>query len=149
MFDQTMSVPFVDFKPLEKAINQELHSAFERVLNNSWYIDGKEDERFEKEFADFCGVKYCIGCGNGLDALVLILKAYGISEGDEVIVPSNTFIATALAVSYTGAEPVFVEPTLEYYNIDVNRIEEKITSKTKAIVAVHVYGQPADMDCII
>ena len=75
MFDQTMRVPFVDFKPLEKAINQELHSAFERVLNNSWYIDGKEDERFEKEFADFCGVKYCIGCGNGLDALVLILKA--------------------------------------------------------------------------
>lgn len=149
MFDQTMRVPFVDFKPLEKAINQELHSAFERVLNNSWYIDGKEDERFEKEFADFCGVKYCIGCGNGLDALVLILKAYGISEGDEVIVPSNTFIATALAVSYTGAEPVFVEPTLEYYNIDVNRIEEKITSKTKAIIAVHLYGQPADMDSII
>ena len=149
MFEQTMRVPFVDFKPLEKAINQELHSAFERVLNNSWYIDGKEDERFEKEFADFCGVKYCIGCGNGLDALVLILKAYGISEGDEVIVPSNTFIATALAVSYTGAEPVFVEPTLEYYNIDVNRIEEKITSKTKAIIAVHLYGQPADMDSII
>lgn len=149
MFDQTMRVPFVDFRPLENEIKQELHSAFERVLNNSWYIDGNEDERFEKAFADYCGVKYCIGCGNGLDALVLILKAYGIGKGDEVIVPSNTFIATALAVSYAGAVPVFVEPTLEYYNIDVTKIEEKITLKTKAIIAVHLYGQPADMDSII
>lgn len=144
-----MKIPFVSFKPLENELSGELYDAFERVLHNSWYIDGKEDENFEKAFADFCGVKYCIGCGNGLDALVLILKAYGIGEGDEVIVPSNTFIATALAVSHVGAVPVFVEPTLEFYNIDVTRIEEKITSNTKAIIAVHLYGQPAEMDPII
>lgn len=113
------------------------------------YRDGKEDKNFEKLYADYCGVKYCIGCGNGLDALMLILKAYGIGEGDEVIVPSNTFIATALAVSYVGATPIFVEPTLDLYNIDVTRIEEKINSNTKAIIAVHLYGQPADMDPII
>lgn len=144
-----MRVPFVSFKPLENELSNELHGAFERVLQNSWYIDGKEDGKFEKAFADYCGVQYCIGCGNGLDALVLILKAYGIGEGDEVIVPTNTFIATALAVSSVGAIPVFVEPTLEFYNIDVTRIEEKITSNTKAIIAVHLYGQPADMNPII
>ena len=141
-----MEVPFVSFRPMEAELNEELHQAFQRVLDNSWYIGGPEDGAFEHAFAEYCGVSHCVGCGNGLDALFLILKAYGIGEGDEVIVPSNTFIATALAVSYTGATPVFVEPELETYNIDPARIEEKITPKTRAIMAVHLYGQPARMD---
>lgn len=144
-----MNVPFVSFRPMEKELNQDLQGAFARVYENSWYIEGREDEAFEKAFAQYCDVKYCIGCGNGLDALILILRAYGIGVGDEVIVPSNTFIATALAVSYVGATPVFVEPTLNYYNIDPDRIQEKITPRTKAIMAVHLYGQPADMDRIL
>ena len=141
-----MEVPFVSFRPMEAELNEELHQAFQRVLDNSWYIGGPEDGAFEHAFAEYCGVSHCVGCGNGLDALFLILKAYGIGEGDEVIVPSNTFIATALAVSYTGATPVFVEPELETYNIDPARIEEKITPKTRAIMAVHLNGQPARMD---
>lgn len=144
-----MKVPFVSFQPMEKELDTELREAFSRVFDNSWYIEGKEDEKFEEAFAEYCGAKYCIGCGNGLDALILILKAYGIGEGDEVIVPSNTFIATALAVSYSGATPILVESTLDYYNIDVTKIEEKITEKTKAIMVVHLYGQPADMDPIL
>lgn len=143
-----MNVPFVSFKALEKELDTELHSAFERVLGNSWYIEGKEDRQFEEEFAAYCGVKHCIGCGNGLDALFLILKASGIGKGDEVIVPSNTFIATVLAVSRTGARPVLVEPHLSTYNVNADRIEEKITHRTKAVMAVHLYGQPADMDAI-
>ena len=106
------------------------------AMHNEIKEEGQEVELFEKEFAEYCGAKYCVGCGNGLDALFLILKAYGIGLGDEVIVPSNTYIATALAVSYTGAKPVFVEPELETYNIDPERIEEKITDRTKAIMAV-------------
>lgn len=143
-----MNVPFVSFLPLERELDKELHSAFERVYKSSWYIEGREDEAFEKSFAEYCGTKYCIGCGNGLDALILILRGYGIGKGDEVIVPSNTFIATALAVSYAGATPVFVEPTLKYYNIDPSRVEEKITLKTKAIIAVHLYGLPAEMNSL-
>ena len=143
-----MKVPFVTFKPLEKELDTELRGAFERVYENSWYIEGEEGEKFEEEFASYCGVKHCIGCGNGLDALFLILKAGGIGKGDEVIVPSNTFIATALAVSRTGAKPVMVEPHLLTYNLNADKIEEKITERTKAILAVHLYGQPADMDAI-
>lgn len=144
-----MKVPFVTFKPLEKKLDSDIRAAFERVYNNSWYIGGKEDEMFEKAFAEYCDTKYCVGTGNGLDALMLILKALGISEGDEVIVPSNTFIATALAVTYSGATPVFVEPNIRTYNIDPTKIEEKITSKTRAIIVVHLYGQPADMKPIL
>lgn len=144
-----MKIPFVSFKPMEKELDQELHEAFERVFRASWYIEGKEDEAFEKAFAAFCNSEYCIGCGNGLDALMLSLKALNITSGDEVIVPSNTFIATALAVTYTGALPVFVEPDINTYNIDPLKIEEKITEKTKAIMPVHLYGQPADMDAIM
>lgn len=144
-----MEVPFASFKPLEILIKAELKEAFEDVLNNSWYIDGKKDLQFEDEFAKYCNRKFCVGTGNGLDSLVLTLKALGIGAGDEVIVPSNTFIATALAVSYTGAMPVFVEPYLETFNIDVTKIESKITNKTKAIIPVHLYGQPCDMDEII
>lgn len=143
-----MKVPFVSFKALEDELNTQLHDAFERVFENSWYIGGNEGKQFEKEFAAYCGVKHCVGCGNGLDALFLILKASGIGEGDEVIVPSNTFIATVLAVSRTGAKPVLVEPHLLTYNLNADKIEEKITEKTKAIMAVHLYGQAADMDAI-
>lgn len=144
-----MRVPFVSFKALEKELDAEIRDAFERVFDNSWYIEGNEDKAFEEEYAAYCGVKHCIGCGNGLDALFLILKASGIGAGDEVIVPSNTFIATVLAVSRTGAKPVLVEPHLLTYNLNADKIEEKVTDRTKAIMAVHLYGQPADMDAIL
>jgi len=148
MEEQKMNVPFVSFKPMENELNAELQAAFQRVLTNSWYIEGNEMKNFEKKFADFCGVKFCVGCGNGLDALMLSMKALGIGAGDEVLVPSNTFIATALAVTYVGALPVFVEPDIDTYNINPKKIEEKITTKTKAIIPVHLYGQPADMEPI-
>ena len=144
-----MKVPFVSFIPLEKELNAELNAAFSRVLKNSWYIGGIEDKHFEEAFAEYCHVKHCVGVGNGLDALMLVLKAWNIGEGDEVIVPSNTFIATALAVTYVGATPVFVEPDIRTYNLDPRRIEEKISSRTKAIIPVHLYGQPCDMDPIL
>lgn len=144
-----MKVPFVSFKPLEKELDVKLRDAFNRVFENSWYIEGEEDKRFEHSFAEYCHSRYCIGVGNGLDALMLTLKAMDIGEGDEVIVPSNTYIATALAVTYVGALPVFVEPDIRTYNIDPAKIEEKITQKTKAIMPVHLYGQPCDMDPIM
>ena len=148
MPNSPISVPFVSFRPMEKELDKELRAAFDRVLQNSWYIEGREDTAFEEAFARYCGVDYCIGCGNGLDSLVLILKALGIGPGDEVIVPSNTFIATVLAVSYAGATPVLVEPVLATYNIDPDRIEAAITPRTKAMVAVHLYGQCAQMDAV-
>lgn len=144
-----MEVPFVTFKPLEKELDKDLRDAFERVYNRSWYIEGVEDEAFEKAFAEYCDSKYCVGVGNGLDSLFLALKAMGIKEGDEVIVPSNTYIATALAVTYTGATPIFVEPDIRTFNIDPTKIEVAITDKTKAIMPVHLYGQACDMDPIM
>lgn len=144
-----MKIPFVTFLPMETELNEELRSAFDRVLTRSWYIEGVEDEAFEKSFAEYCGAKYCVGVGNGLDALMLILKALGIGENDEVIVPSNTYIATALAVTYVGAKPVFVEPDINTFNINTNLIESSITKKTKAIIPVHLYGQACDMDPIM
>lgn len=144
-----MTIPFVTFKPLEKELDSDIRAAFDRVYTRSWYIEGEEDKAFEKAFASYCGTKYAVGCGNGLDSLMLSLKALGICEGDEVIVPSNTFIATALAVTYTGATPVFVEPDIKTYDIDPAKIEERITEKTKAVVCVHLYGQPCDMDPIV
>jgi len=143
-----MKIPFVSFLPMEKELNNDIRNAFERVFKRSWYIEGIEDERFEKAFAEYCGTKYCVGVGNGLDALMLSMKALMIGEGDEVIVPSNTYIATALAVTYVGATPVFVEPNIKTFNIDPELIEAAITSKTKAIIAVHLYGQACDMDLI-
>jgi len=134
---------------MEKELKSDLTAAFERVLKRSWYIGGVEDENFERAFAEYCGTEYCVGNGNGLDALVLALKALGVGAGDEVIVPSNTYIATALAVTYVGATPIFVEPDIQTFNIDPANIEEKITSKTKAIMPVHLYGQPCDMDPIM
>ncbi len=144
-----MNVPFVSFKPLERELDKELREAFDRVYTRSWYIEGKEDEAFEKAFAQYCDRKYCVGVGNGLDSLFLALKALGIKDGDEVIVPSNTFIATALAVTYAGATPVFVEPDIRTFNIDPASIEDALTEKTKAIMPVHLYGQPCDMDPIM
>ena len=144
-----MKIPFVTFRPMEKELDADLRAAFETVYNNSWYIEGQEDEKFEKAFAEYIGMPYCVGCGNGLDALVLALKALGIGEGDEVIVPSNTYIATALAVTYTGAKVVFVEPDIRTYNINPELIEAAITDKTKAVMPVHLYGQPCDMDPIM
>ncbi len=144
-----MKIPFVTFLPMERELNKEIRSAFDRVFMRSWYIEGVEDEAFEKAFAEFCEAKYCIGVGNGLDALMLALKALGIGEGDEVIVPSNTYIATALAVTYVGATPVFVEPDIRTFNIDPALIEAAITEKTKALMPVHLYGQACDMDPIM
>ena len=144
-----MKVPFLDFvKPYEE-LKEELDGAYFRFMQSAWYILGKEVEMFEQEYADFCGAKYCIGVGNGLEALHLALRGYGIGHGDEVIVPSNTYIATWLAVSYAGAEPVPVEPDPQTCNLDPKRIEAAITRKTRAIMPVHLYGQPADMDPIM
>lgn len=144
-----MKIPFVSFEVMHKEIEPKILEKFKEVYEKNWFIQGEEVQKFEEEYAAYCGVKYCVGCGNGLDALFLPLKAYGIGEGDEVIVPSNTFIATALAVSYTGATPVFVEPKINTFNINPEEIEKKITNKTKAIMAVHLYGQPAEMEQIL
>ena len=144
-----MNIPFVTFLPMEREFNEELKAAFDRVTGRSWYIGGAEDEAFERAFAEYCGAEHCVGVGSGLDALTLILRALGVGEGDEVIVPSNTYIATALAVSYTGARPVFVEPDIRTFNIDPSLIEEAITEKTKAVMPVHLYGQACDMDPIM
>ncbi|GAB6168205.1 DegT/DnrJ/EryC1/StrS family aminotransferase [Clostridium carnis] len=142
-----MKVPFASFDNMHKEVEEDLKKAFNNVLNSNWFIKGKNLEEFEKEFAKYCGTNYCIGCGNGLDALMLILRAYDIGIDDEVILPANTFIATALAVSYVGAKPILVDNN-DMYNIDYTKIEGKITEKTKAIIAVHLYGLPADMDKI-
>lgn len=139
-------IPFATVHNIHSEIEREMLDKFREVYCRDWFIQGKECKKFEEEYAEYCGAKYCVGCGNGLDALFLILKAYEIGKGDEVIVPSNTFIATALAVSYSGATPVFVEPDLNTYNINPELIEEKITNSTKAIIAVHLYGQPSKMD---
>lgn len=144
--EKKMKIPFVSFEPMHNEIRKDLDAAYNRVMDSNYFIQGKECEQFEKEYAKYCGTDYCIGVATGLDAIYLILRALGISKGDEVIVPSNTYIATALAVSYTGATPVFVEPIIENYNIDPSRIEEKITENTKAIIAVHLQGRAADMD---
>lgn len=144
-----MKVPFVSFLPMERELNNELREAFDRVFTRSWYIEGMEDEAFEKSFSDYIGTNYCIGVGNGLDALMLSLKALGIGTGDEVIIPANTFIATALAVSYTGAKPVLVDPKKTTFNMDPKLIEAAVTSRTKAIIPVHLYGQACDMDEIM
>lgn len=142
------SVPFLDLGAVNGLIRDELDAAFRRVLDSGWFIMGPELEAFEAEFAEYSGVKHCIGVGNGLEALHLLLRAYGVGPGDEVIVPSNTFIATWLAVSECGATPVAVEPNPLTHNIEAAAIEQAITPRTKAIMPVHLYGQPADMDPI-
>ena len=143
-----MKVPFVSFDVMHKEIESEMFDTFSHVYNKNIFIKGEELDRFEKRFASYCESRYCVGCATGLDALFLIMKAYGIGEGDEVIIPANTFIATALAVSYVGATPVLVEPDEDTYTINPALIEEKITNRTKAIIAVHLYGRCADMESI-
>jgi dTDP-4-amino-4,6-dideoxygalactose transaminase len=143
-----MNIPFLDLKRPHDDLHNELRTAFERVMTSGWYIQGNECKQFEHEFAHYCQVEHCIGVGNGLDALHLILRGYGIGAGDEVIVPSNTYIATWLAASYAGATPVPVEPDARTYNINPALIEAAISPRTKAIIVVHLYGQPADMDPI-
>lgn len=142
-------IPFLDFQAMHFELRPQLDEAYARVMDSNWFILGKELEAFELEFANYCSASHCIGVANGLDALFLILKAYGIGPGDEVIVPSNTYIATWLAVSYAGAKPVPVEPDLRTYNIDADRIEAAVTKATRAVIPVHLYGQPADMDPIL
>jgi dTDP-4-amino-4,6-dideoxygalactose transaminase len=142
-------IPYADLKTPHQLIRAELEEAMDRVLNSGWYILGEEVEKFEREWAAYCNVKHCVGVANGLDALFLILKAYEVGPGDEVIVPSNTYIATWLAVSHCGATPVPVEPDERTYNINPDLIEQAITPRTKAILPVHLYGQPADMDPIM
>ena len=141
-------IPFLDLGRGHEPIRSLLDEAYHRVMNSGWFIMGPELEAFETEFAGYCGVKHCVGLGNGLDAIRLLLMAYGISAGDEVIVPSNTFIATWLAVTQCGATPVPVEPKLSTFNMDPEFIEAAITPRTKAIIPVHLYGQPADMDAV-
>ncbi len=143
-----MKVPFLNLKTPYLELQQELDAAYKRVMESGWYILGQEVEAFEAEFAAYCGTHYCVGVGNGLEALHLILRAMEIGPGDEVIVPANTYIATWLAVSYAGAIPVPVEPDEKTYNISPEQIEAAITPKTKAILAVHLYGQPVDIDSI-
>ncbi len=143
-----MRVPFLELKPTYDELKPEFDAAYHRVMDSGWYLLGRELEAFEAEFATYCEANYCIGVANGLDALHLIVRAYGIGPGDEVIVPSNTFIATWLAVSYAGATPVPVEPDPATHNLDPALIEAAITPRTRAIMPVHLYGQPADMDPI-
>jgi dTDP-4-amino-4,6-dideoxygalactose transaminase len=144
-----LKVPFLNFAPANSAIKNEMSDAFNQVYDSSWFVLGKEVEKFELAYSAFNQVKHCVGVSNGLDALHLALKCLGIGEGDEVIVPSHTYIATALAVSYVGATPVFVEPDIHTYNIDPKLIEGKITPKTKAIMPVHLYGQACEMSAIM
>ena len=142
-------IPFLSFDYQDKLYREELIKAMIKVLDSKWYIMGKELEAFEREYADMHGVKHSIGVANGLDALIIALKVLGVKEGDEIIVPSNTYIATWLAVSQLGAIPVPVEPNMQTYNIDPDLIESHITSKTKVILPVHLYGQPCDMNRIL
>lgn len=144
-----MVVPFLDLHLLHSEIESELLAAYSRVLRSGTFILGEELTAFEDEFAKYCGAKHCVGVGSGLDALVLSLRALSIGTGDEVIVPAHTFIATWLAVSIAGARPVPVEPDPRTYNIDADCIESAVTARTKAIVVVHLYGQPAEMDSIL
>ena len=144
-----MRVPFLDVGQAYLELKGELDAAVQRVLHSGWYILGEELEAFEAEFAAYCGARYCIGVGNGLDALHLILRAYGIGPGDEVIVPAHTFIATWLAVTTAGAKPVPVDAGDDAaFTIPPQGIEAAVTARTKAVIPVHLYGRPADMDPI-
>lgn len=142
-----INVPFLSLKDVTDKYKKEIHEAALRVIDSGWYLQGKENETFETNYAKYIGTKYCVGCANGLDALIWILRAYielGImKKGDEIIVPANTYIATILSITENGLVPVLVEPSINNYQIDDNLIEEKITSKTRAIIIVHLYGQCA------
>jgi dTDP-4-amino-4,6-dideoxygalactose transaminase len=147
-----MNIEFLDLKRINASYSQELKEAISRVVDSGWYILGKEVEEFEEKFADFCGTKYCLGVANGLDALILILRAYKelkiMKEGDEIIAPANTYIASIMAITENKLRPILIEPDIETYNINTDLIEEKITLRTKAIMAVHLYGRCAEMSKI-
>ncbi|PJB35242.1 MAG: erythromycin biosynthesis sensory transduction protein eryC1, partial [Deltaproteobacteria bacterium CG_4_9_14_3_um_filter_51_14] len=142
-------IPFVDLKAQYDGIKEEIDKAISDVISKTAFVGGPFLESFEKSFASFCGVKNCVGVGNGTDALYIALRALGIGPGDEVITVANSFIATSEAITMTGARVVFVDINPRTYNIDVTKIEEKVTPRTKAIIPVHLYGQPADVDPII
>ncbi len=144
-----MKIPFVSFEHMNKQIKPAILKNFENFFDKAWYVLGEQVLQFEQEYAIFNEVEKCVGISNGLDALHIALKTLGIGQGDEVIVPSNTYIATALAVSYVGAKPVLVEPDIVTYNIDPLKIENAITSRTKAIMPVHLYGQACNMELIM
>ncbi len=141
-------VKFLDLHKINEQYRNGIDEAIKRVLDSGWYLLGKENESFDKNFAEYCSVKHSIGVANGLEALRLIINAYGFGTGDEIIVPANTYIASILAISQNGCMPVLVEPDINTYNINPDLIEEKITSKTKAIMVVHLYGQAVEMEKI-
>jgi dTDP-4-amino-4,6-dideoxygalactose transaminase len=144
-----MKVPFLELKPAYLELQPDFDAAYQRVMDSGWYLLGEELAAFEKEYAEYVGSRHCVGVANGLDALHLVLRALEVGRGDEVIVPTNTYIATWLAVSYAGAAPVPVEPDPRTYNLDPVRLEAAITPRTKVIMPVHLYGQPADLDSIL
>lgn len=141
-------IKFLDLHKINERFRNEINAKINEVLDSGWYLLGRQDKEFEKNFAEYCGTKHCIGCANGLDALYLIIKAYGFGKGDEIIVPANTYVASILAISENGCTPVLVEPDINTYNINPDLIEEKITPKTKAIMVVHLYGQAVEMEKI-
>ena len=145
-------ISFLDLKKINSAHNDELLNACRRVIESGWFIDGNELKNFENSFAQYCGTKYCVGVANGLDALILTIRAWKelgkLQDGDEVLVPANTYIATILAITENNLVPILVEPSIETYNIDVDIIEKYITSKTKLIIPVHLYGSLCDMERI-
>jgi len=141
-------IKFLDLKAVNQRYITEIKAAFCRILDSGWYLLGRELDTFEAGFAEYCGTKHAVGVASGLDALILIIRAYGFGQGDEIIVPSNTYIATVLAVTACGVEPVFVEPDPETHLLDSEKIEENITERTRAIMPVHLYGQVCDMNAI-
>ena len=141
-------IKFLDLHKINERFRKETDDRIKQVLDSGWYLLGEQDKAFEKNFAAYCGAKHCIGCANGLEALSLIIKGYGFGAGDEIIVPANTYIASILAITQNGCTPVLVEPDINTYNINPDLIEEKITSKTKAIMVVHLYGQAVQMEKI-
>ncbi|BCO47481.1 aminotransferase [Mycobacterium intracellulare] len=146
MTDSPAAVPFLDVRAATRELDAAVRAAIERVVRSGWYVLGEETAAFEREFAEFTGAQHAVGVGNGLDAITLALKALGIGPGDEVIVPAHTFVATWIAVAQTGARPIGVEPIVGQWNIDPTRVAEAITPRTRALVPVHLFGQPADLE---
>ena len=141
-------IRFLDLQKINARFSAAIEAKMQEVLRSGWYLQGEQNQAFEREFAEYCGVRYCVGCANGLDALRLIIKGYGFGRGDEIIVPANTYIASILAITDNDCTPVLVEPKLENYNIDIDSIESAISARTKAILVVHLYGRVVEMERI-